>query len=88
MGITLEFLDKKHVKFDQGLNFLIFYQGNRGENQTKREKNHEKIRKNKENLKNPGPYFLLNIFPGSGVGTCRIWTKLGGNCFQESPGAF
>ena len=28
------------------------------------------------------------IFPGSGVGTCRIWTKLGGNCSQESPGAF
>ena len=28
------------------------------------------------------------IFLFSMVGTCRIWTKLGGNCSQESPGAF
>ena len=27
---TIEFLSKKHVKFDQGLDFLIFCQGNRG----------------------------------------------------------
>ena len=56
---TPEFLNKKHVKFDQGLNFLIFYQGNRGENQEITRKNQENIRKNEENLKNPGPYFLF-----------------------------
>ena len=27
---TLEGLNKKHVKFDEGLHFLICYQGNRG----------------------------------------------------------
>ncbi len=27
---TLEFLNKKHVTIDQGLDFLNFYQGNRG----------------------------------------------------------
>ena len=43
---TLTSLSKKHVKFDQGLDFLIFYQGNRGENQEKPRKNQEKIRKN------------------------------------------
>ena len=59
---TLDFLSKKHVKFDQGLDFLNFCQGNRGKNQEKPRTNHEKIRKNEENLKNPGPYFLLNIF--------------------------
>ena len=32
--------------------------------------------------------FILSIFLFSMVGTCRIWTKLGGNCSQESPGAF
>ena len=34
--ITLEFLDKKHVKFDQGLDFLICLGGNRGKNQEKK----------------------------------------------------
>ena len=38
---TLEFLDKKCVKFDQGLNFLILYQENR-------RKNREKLRKTKK----------------------------------------
>ena len=41
---TPEFVDKKHLKFDQGLDFLIFYQGNRGENEEKPKENHEKIR--------------------------------------------
>ena len=59
---TLEFLDKKHVKFDQGLNCLILYQGNRGKNQEKPSKNTEKIRKNNEHLKIQGPYFLLKKF--------------------------
>ena len=35
---TLDFLDKKHVKFDQGLDFLIFYKGNRGQIEEKRSK--------------------------------------------------
>ena len=30
---TLEFLDKKHLKFDQGLDFPDFSQESRGENQ-------------------------------------------------------
>ena len=59
---TSEFLDKKHVKFDQGLNFLIFYQGNRGNNQEKPMNNQEHIRKNDKILQNPGPYFLFKIF--------------------------
>ena len=44
--ITPEFLNKKHVKFDQGLDFLISCQGNRGENHEKPRKNNEKLRKN------------------------------------------
>ena len=32
---TLEFVDKKHVKIDQGLDVLNFSQGNRGENRKK-----------------------------------------------------
>ena len=59
---TLEFFDKKHLKFDQGLDFLIFYQGNRGQIEKKPRKQQEKIRKIQENLKIPGPYFLFNIF--------------------------
>ena len=42
---TLEFLDKKHVKIDQGLDFLIFYQGNRGQTVEKPQKTQEKLRK-------------------------------------------
>ena len=30
---TLEFLDKKHLKFDQGVDFPDLSQENRGENQ-------------------------------------------------------
>ena len=39
---TRDFLDKKHLKFDQGLDFLNFYQWNRGKNQEKPKKNHKK----------------------------------------------
>ena len=42
---TPDFLDKKHLNFDQGLDFLIFYQGNRGVNQEKPKENQEKLRK-------------------------------------------
>ena len=42
---TLEFLSKKHVKFDQGLDFLNFCQGNRDENEQNRGKNQEHLRK-------------------------------------------
>ena len=59
---TPEFLSKKHVIFDQGLDFLIFCQGNRGKNKEKRGKKQEHIRKCEEHLENPGPYFLFNIF--------------------------
>ena len=81
---TLEFLDKKHVKIDQGQNFLIFYQRNRGENQEKPMKNHEKIRKNKEKQRKVNkkfrvrdPYFLLknflfNIFSVEGLGNYSL----------------
>ena len=31
--VWVRILDKKHIKFDQGLDCLIFYQGNRGQNQ-------------------------------------------------------
>ena len=49
-GCTLEFLNKKYTNFDQGLDFLIFYQGNRGENQDKRKKPVEN-KKNNEKTK-------------------------------------
>ena len=39
---TLDVLDKKHVKFDQALDFLIFYQGSLGQLQEKPRKNIEK----------------------------------------------
>ena len=42
---TPEFLDKKHLNFDQGLDFLIFYQGNRGQTVEKHQKTQEKLRK-------------------------------------------
>ena len=42
---TLEFLNKKYSNFDQGLDFLIFNQGNRGVNQEKPKENQEKLRK-------------------------------------------
>ena len=43
---TLDFLDKKHLKIDQGLDFHNFYVGNRGKNQEKHSKNQEEIRNN------------------------------------------
>ena len=43
---TFVFLDKKHVKFDQGPDFPNFSDGNRGENQEKPQKHEETIRKN------------------------------------------
>lgn len=39
---TPDFLSKKHVTCDNGLNFLIFYQGNRGENQETNQKTNKK----------------------------------------------
>ena len=38
---TLDFLCKKHVRFDQGLDFLIFPQGNRRQTVEKRKKTQE-----------------------------------------------
>ena len=69
MFFTLGFLNKKHLNFGQGLEFLKFGQGNRGPNQQNRRKTEEKIRNNEENqgkidkkLRDRDPYFLLKIF--------------------------
>ena len=43
---TLDILNKKHVKFDQGLDFLIFCQGDRGKIEETPRKNQEQIRNN------------------------------------------
>ncbi len=67
LSYTLEFLSKKNVKSDQGLDFLIFFWVNRGESQEKPQTNQEKIR-NQENrgktFKKPFkqvPYFIFSI---------------------------
>ena len=44
--VTPEFLNKKHLNFGQGLEFLKFGQGNRGLNQQHRRKTKETIRNN------------------------------------------
>ena len=66
---TLEFLNKKHLNFGQGLEFLKFGQGNRGLNQQNRRKTMETIRKSKgkrrkivKKNRRRDPYFLLNNF--------------------------
>ena len=46
-GCTLEFLNKKHLNFGQGLEFLKFGQGNRGLNQQIQRKSKEHIRTTK-----------------------------------------
>ena len=68
-GCTPEFLNKKHLNFGQGLEFLKFGQGNRGLNQQHRRKSKETIRKNEVKRRNfdkkirvRGPYFLFNNF--------------------------
>ena len=58
ISYTLDFLDKKHVKFDQGLDFLIFYEGKRGKDQEKPRKNNKQLRKKR----GKGPYFLFHNF--------------------------
>ena len=66
---TLDFLDKKHVFFGQGLDFLKFRQGNRDENEQIQGKNKEQLRNNDEKRRTfdkkfrvRAPYFLLKIF--------------------------
>ena len=66
---TPELLNKKHINFGQGLEFLKFGQGNRGPNQQNRRKAEEKIRKNEgtqrkfdKKFRNRDPYFLFKIF--------------------------
>ena len=44
-------MTKKHLNFGQGLDFLKFRQGNRGENEGNRRKTQENLRKKKENRK-------------------------------------
>ena len=67
--ITPEFLDKKHLNFGQGLEFLKFGQGNRGLNDQNRRKSKETIRKNEgkrikidKKIRGRDPYFLLKFF--------------------------
>ena len=43
---TLKILSKKHVNFDQGMDFLIFYQGYQGKFEEHPKKSQEKIRVN------------------------------------------
>ena len=45
---TLEFLSKKHLKFDQGLDFLKSSEGNRFKNEGNRREIQEKVWKTKE----------------------------------------
>ena len=66
---TPELLNKKHLNFDQGLEFLKFGQGNRGLNQQNRRKSKETIRNNKvkrwkidKKIRDRDPYFLPNHF--------------------------
>ena len=66
---TPRFLNKKHLNFGQGLEFLKFGQGNRGPNQQNRRKTEEKIRKNEGNqrkfdkkIRDRDPYFLFKKF--------------------------
>ena len=68
-------MDKKHLNFGQGLEFLKFGQGNRGPNQQNRRKTDEKIRKNEENrrkfdkkFRDRDPYFSFNIFLLKNIG--------------------
>ena len=63
---TLEVLSKKHLDFDQGMEFLKFGQGNRGPNQQHRRKTEETIKKNEghyrkfdKKLRDRDPYFSL-----------------------------
>ena len=66
---TPEFLNKKHLNFGQGLEFLKFGQGNRGLNQQNQRTTEEKIRKHEgkrgkfdKKIRDRDPYFLLNNF--------------------------
>ena len=68
-GDTPEFLNKKHLNFGQGLEFLKFGQGNRGLNQQNQRKTEETIRNNEgkrgkidKKIRDRDPYFLLNNF--------------------------
>ena len=66
---TPDFMNKKHLNFGQGLEFLKFGQVNRGPNQQNRRKTEEKIRKNEGNqrkfdkkFRDRDPYFLFKSF--------------------------
>ena len=59
---TLDFLSKKHVKFGQGLDFLRFSEGNRGENDENRRKNNDKSKKHRQENSNFRAWFLTYVF--------------------------
>ena len=66
---TPEFLNKKHLHFGQGLEFLKFGQGNRGLNQQIRRKSKETLRTNEgkrgksdKKIRVRDPYFLFDNF--------------------------
>ena len=76
---TLEFLNKKHLNFGQGLEFLKFGQGNRGPNQQNRRNTEEQIRKNDgnqrtidKNIRDRDPDFLFKMFLLMEIGVVLI----------------
>ena len=69
LRIHLDFLDKKHLNFGQGLEFLKFGQKNPGPNQQDQRKAKEAIRKTRgtwgnidKKIEDGDPYFLHNNF--------------------------
>ena len=66
---TPEFLNKKHLHFGQGLEFLKIGQGNRGLNQLNRRTTKDTIRNTKgkrrkidQKIRDRDPYFFFNNF--------------------------
>ena len=56
---TLECLNKKHVHFDKGLDFLKFSKGNRGQNEEHQRRNKENQRKVDKNNRNRESNFFF-----------------------------
>ena len=59
---THEFLSKKHLNFGQGLDFLKFSEGNRGQNRENQNKNNENQTNTDQKYRKPDSIFLLKIF--------------------------
>ena len=85
---TLEFLNKKHLIFGQGLDFLKYRQGNRGENEQNGRNNLENPRRTRKIQENSirnleieiliSYYFLKKLFSvGEYLKTCGRFSNLG-----------